>query len=139
MNLRQRRYLITCLLLFSFLCDAFPLDTSVDIKDDNTPIPIDDSLDKLHAKHSKTEVYIMYSLDLIILQLGSLCTLYVIIRTSTRWFKHNLSLHMSHKLPFYVALSINIFFYFIFYFYFYSLFLLYIYIFSASSKFLFFY
>ncbi|CAB4494157.1 unnamed protein product [Rhizophagus irregularis] len=47
----------------------------------------------------------MYGLDLIILQIGSLCTLYVIIRTFIRWFKQNYSLYMSHKLPFYMAFS----------------------------------
>ncbi|GBC06480.1 hypothetical protein RclHR1_06870011 [Rhizophagus clarus] len=68
-------------------------------------VPVETSLDKLHNEHSNIEIHIMYGLDLILLQLGSLCTLYLIVRTFVRWFKQNYSLYMSHKLPFYMAFS----------------------------------
>ncbi|RIA97264.1 hypothetical protein C1645_752904 [Glomus cerebriforme] len=84
------------LLLFSFLCNN---TYAVPIGNEQT------GLEKLHADHNVVEIHIMYGLDIMIIQLGSLCTLYMIIRTFIRWCKHNLSLHMSHKLPFYMALS----------------------------------
>jgi hypothetical protein len=82
------------LLLFSFLSITYVA-------------PIDTSLEELHNKHGNIEIHIMYGIDLLILQLGSLCTLYLIIRTFVRWYKQNFSLYMSHKLPFYMAFSGN--------------------------------
>lgn len=91
-NLKINNYLF--LLLFSFLSNSYAS-------------PIGTSLEKLHNEHSKIEIHIMYGLELIILQIGSLCTLYMIIRTFIRWFKQNYSLYMSLKLPFYMAFSGN--------------------------------
>ncbi|RIA97266.1 hypothetical protein C1645_300876 [Glomus cerebriforme] len=58
-------------------------------------------------KHNRStfEIYTMYAISLIILQIGSLCTLYVILRTFLRWRRIEFSLNMAHKLPFYMALS----------------------------------
>ncbi|RGB40108.1 hypothetical protein C1646_739778 [Rhizophagus diaphanus] len=47
----------------------------------------------------------MYIIILVILQIGSLSTLYVILRTFIRWKRIDFSLNMTHKLPFYMALS----------------------------------
>src|SRR5436305_14927516 len=84
-----------------FLCNAYA-------------IPIDNNKNELKKRTEESGILrgyrIMYGFDLAILQLGVLCTLYTIIRTFVRWFKHNLSLHMSHKLPFYMALSGKYFF-----------------------------
>ena len=61
--------------------------------------------DKFKQNHSLVEIYFMYITIIIILLLGTLCTLYVILRTFIRWRRIELTLNMSHKLPFYMASS----------------------------------
>jgi hypothetical protein len=92
--------IIFLLRIFSLLCNVCNANA----------VPIDDikqnGLEK-NAGYNNFEIRVMYGFDLAVLQLGIICTLYMIIRTFIRWFKHDLSLHMSHKLPFYMALSGN--------------------------------
>lgn len=64
-----------------------------------------DTFEEFTKNHSVFEIYSMYIIILVILQIGSLSTLYVILRTFLRWKRIDFSLNMTHKLPFYMALS----------------------------------
>src|SRR4051812_22041348 len=72
---------------------------------ESKPDEEDIQFDKLKQNHSTVEIYFMYTISLIALQIGTVCTLYIMLRTFLRWRRVELSLNMAHKLPFYMALS----------------------------------
>jgi len=100
-----KSFLFYLILTFAFInCNyAYPADTSVDDEVSNETSDI--GFDKVQQKNSMLAIHVMYGISLISLQFGSLCSLYVILRTLLRWRRENSSLNMSHKLPFYIALS----------------------------------
>ncbi|CAG8488369.1 9979_t:CDS:2 [Rhizophagus irregularis] len=98
------RALIYLILIFTLLnCNsAYP--TNLESRDEKLSEG-NAAFGKFKKDHSVFEIYSMYIIILIILQIGSLSTLYVILRTFIRWKRVDFSLNMTHKLPFYMALS----------------------------------
>ena len=99
--------LLVCLILiFTIIScsDAYPTNPNVEPGDINQDEG-NGEFNNFRQNHSKIEIYAMYSIIIIILQLGTLSTLYVILRTFVRWRRIEFSLNMTHKLPFYMSLS----------------------------------
>jgi hypothetical protein len=100
----SRALIYLILIIFTFInCTvAYPVNLeSRDVEDEDGVI----AFSKFKKGHSVIEIYSMYVIILVILQIGSLSTLYVILRTFLRWKRIDFSLNMTHKLPFYMALS----------------------------------
>src|SRR5688572_1293011 len=104
-----RSFLFYLIVIFTFINgnNAYPADTSVDDTkpNDHKSGETEIGFDKVQQENSMAAIYVMYGISLISLQIGSLCALYVILRTLLRWIRANSTLNMAHKLPFYIALS----------------------------------
>src|SRR5437016_4379501 len=102
-KLFSSRALFYSILIFTFLNCNYAYPANVEPRDVN-PEEGNIGFDKFKQNHSITEIYFIYGTSLLSLQFGTLCTLYIMLRTFLRW-KAGFSIGMAHKLPFYMAIS----------------------------------